>query len=462
MEYDTSSVPTLARFMKSRKHVRMAMGPFGSGKSTACVQELLQIALRQKPGEDGVRRTRFAVVRNSYPQLRDSTIRTWLDWFPDGVWGRYRVAEHEYEMRFMDKDGVEVHCEILFRALDRPDQIGNLLSTEYTAAWFNEARDIPKGIFDAMTGRVGRFPSAKDGVGCTWDGIILDTNPPDDDHWLYQLFEVQRPAGYEAFYQPSGLSNKAENIPNLKKGYYKRLAAGKDEDWIRVYVDGEYGYVKTGKPVYPQYNDKLHCKPFETVKDWPLYRGWDFGTTPACVFAQLSPTGQLLLRDEMVADRAGIQEFGKAVLEYTDRHFHGIQVAGDYADPAGKQGSQQRIDDTCFNIMWGMGISVEEGIQDPEIRLDAVKSKLNGLIDGEPALLVHPDCTNIRKGFRGAYAYKRINVGVEAYVDKPDKNSYSHPHDALQYLCTRLFGTYGSSMNSRPPRVVGMGGGRHL
>ena len=78
MEYNTESVPTLARFMQSRKHVRMAMGPFGSGKSTACVQELLQIALRQKPGEDGVRRTRFAVVRNSYPQLRDSTIRTWL------------------------------------------------------------------------------------------------------------------------------------------------------------------------------------------------------------------------------------------------------------------------------------------------------------------------------------------------------------------------------------------------
>ena len=30
--------------------------------------------------------------------------------------------------------------------------------------------------------RVGRYPSMKDG-GCTWTGVIADTNAPEEDHW---------------------------------------------------------------------------------------------------------------------------------------------------------------------------------------------------------------------------------------------------------------------------------------
>jgi hypothetical protein len=33
----------------------------------------------------------------------------------------------------------------------------------------------------------------------------------------------------------------------------------------------------------------------------------------------------------------------------------------------------------------------------------------------------------------GGYCYKRLQVSGERYRDVPDKNSYSHPHDALQY-----------------------------
>ena len=87
-----------------------------------------------------------------------------------------------------------VQIEVLFRALDRPDQVSNLLSLELTGAWFNEAREIPKAIIEAMDGRIDRYPAVKDG-GCTWTGIIMDTNPPDDDSYLYKMFEVVRPEG---------------------------------------------------------------------------------------------------------------------------------------------------------------------------------------------------------------------------------------------------------------------------
>ena len=35
-----------------------------------------------------------------------------------------------------------------------------------------------------------------------------------------------------------------------------------------------------------------------------------------------------------------------------------------------------------------------------------------------------------------AYAYRQLNIsGEEKYTESPDKNRYSHPHDANQYLC---------------------------
>ncbi len=67
---------------------------------------------------------------------------------------------------------------------------------------------------------------------------------------------------------------------------------------------------------------------------------------------------------------------------------------------------------------------------------EMVKLRLIWVGDGEPALLVSPRCKTIRKGFNGAYKYRRLQVaGDERYQDKPDKNAYSHPHDAVQYLC---------------------------
>ncbi len=41
----------------------------------------------------------------------------------------------------------------------------------------------------------------------------------------------------------------------------------------------------------------------------------------------------------------------------------------------------------------------------------------------------------MRKGMGGGYAYKRIQVvGDERYHDKPNKNRFSHPCDAAQYM----------------------------
>jgi hypothetical protein len=69
------------------------------------------------------------------------------------------------------------------------------------------------------------------------------------------------------------------------------------------------------------------------------------------------------------------------------------------------------------------------------MRLEVVRSALNRLIDGNPGLLVSPACPTLRKGFAGGYQYRLIKSSNGAQThETPNKNTFSHPHDALQYL----------------------------
>ena len=71
----------------------------------------------------------------------------------------------------------------------------------------------------------------------------------------------------------------------------------------------------------------------------------------------------------------------------------------------------------------------------PTLRIEAVKAGMVRMIDGEPGMLVHPQCNTLRKGYAGGYNYKRIQVSGDArFRDEPDKNFYSHVCDADQYL----------------------------
>ena len=74
---DFSRSPVVADFMQSKGFVRGIMGPVGSGKSYACCAELWRRAIQQKPSpRDGIKHSRFAIVRNTHPMLRTTTLKT--------------------------------------------------------------------------------------------------------------------------------------------------------------------------------------------------------------------------------------------------------------------------------------------------------------------------------------------------------------------------------------------------
>ena len=56
------------------------------------------------------------------------------------------------------------------------------------------------------------------------------------------------------------------------------------------------------------------------------------------------------------------------------------------------------------------------------------------MTEGKPAFLIDYRCRQLIKGFEGGYQYRRMQVSGERFTDKPEKNMFSHIHDALQYL----------------------------
>ncbi len=269
VKYDAP--PTLHRFLCSDAFVRCVLGPVGSGKSSASVVEILRRAVEQKPGPDGVRRTRFAVIRNTYGQLRDTTRKTFEQWIPQNL-GTWHEQEFSFELEFND-----VHCEVLFRALDRPEDVNKLLSLELTGAYINEGREISKSVFEVLQTRVGRYPSKAQG-GPTWFGVWMDTNPWHSGHWASRLFK-QHPEGHELFRQPGGRASDAENVENLPDGYYARLCFGKDAEWVKVYVDGLDATSDVGS-VYGHLLSQLDARGGVAGFDYEpdsIFTSWDIG-----------------------------------------------------------------------------------------------------------------------------------------------------------------------------------------
>lgn len=436
--------PTIARFMASRALYRGLMGPVGSGKSSACCVELMAKALAQAPDENGLRRTRFAVVRNTYRELKDTTLKTWLDWFPEERCGPFAHTDMAHRLSLELSDGSALEAEVLFRALDKPQDLKKLLSLELTGAWVNEARELPLTLIEALGDRVERFPSSREG-GCSWAGVIMDTNPPDTDHWWHRLAEETRPEGWDFFSQPGGLveqdgrflpNPRAENLTNLPKHFYKRRMAGKSPRHIRIYYCGRYGFAQDGLPVYPEFDEARHLspKPLEPVDGLPLYVGLDFGLTPAAALAQRLPTGRWLYLDELVSQNMGMLRFA-ALLNELLRSRYGNLTPIIWGDPAG-MARAQTDERTPYDILRASGLPARPThTNDPVLRRETMAAALSRTLDGAPGLLVSPACRTLARGMAGAWRYRRLLVsGEDRYTDEPEKNRFSHVCEAAQYL----------------------------
>lgn len=446
--------PTASKFHKDKHFIRLLFGCLGSGKTVACVMEIFlkAIAAPISP-HNNTRYTRICVIRNTSKDLKDTTLKSYNDWIDSsdpsiGVWREMAQTHH---MRFTLPDGTKVHSDVLFRGLDTPKDIKKLFSLELTWIFFNELRFIDEEVFQTACTRTGRYPgttilSRKLVEGDEY-GIFSDTNPPDTDHWIHKQFEESNHSTHQIFHQPSSRSPQAENLDNLPDNYYSTISIGKDPEWIKVFIDGKYGLIKTGLPIYPCFSPTQHIDTpqsgdYSPQSDYPILIGIDFGRTPAASFTQFSPELDTYFTfDELVTFNIGATQFGSLLKHKIDQLYPApIYTHNIVGDPAGLH-MPETDDQTPFDCLFLSGIQADPAdTQDPEIRKDCLTTLLTTLspVTGQPKLIFPAplNTPTLIKALSGGYQYRRMQVSSPSgpiYTPKPLKNKFSHIVEALEY-----------------------------
>jgi hypothetical protein len=477
--------PVAASYVGDRtSRVKALLGPVGGGKTVANVFDSVLAACAMPPCNDGVIRYRRAVIGSTYGQMERNLYATWHAWLPpgDNEWtlqdwtgGGGRFARHALRWQIVRGTKlIEVRAEYIFAA------IGELVVEEFmrgfepTDLWLFEMDQLPEAVLDVGLTRVGRFPrtgtapeAVPQDVAFNY-GVCGDLNAPDIDSWFFRRFEESPAPGFRVYKQPSGRAPKAENRKNLRPSYYDDQVSALSakpggRHLIKRMVDAQYAPSLDGEPVYAgEYDDATHlaAAPLAPLPGLPIVMGFDQGVQrPAMVAAQVTPSGQYRVLAECVPGRMNARRFAEAVRNTLLEVAPGVPLAEvHYCDPAGFTGADREAGD----LAWAEIVAAELGIvivpcetNELDPRLTAVKDELTYSIGpGEPALLLSPVCRMLRKGFASHYRFARTKVGgSDRTSDKPEKNDWSNPHDALQYLLLGLKGRSGVIAGRRDPRA---------
>ncbi|GGE29983.1 hypothetical protein GCM10011360_17570 [Primorskyibacter flagellatus] len=457
--YETDG-EVLTRFFWDRSKFACIQGPIGSGTSTASCHKIWTLAMDQAPDFDKVRRTRWIITRDTYKSLRETTVKTWLEWFPEEDWGQFIRSEpmfHHLKRDHPSGDGTKIDCEVIFLALPDPEVAEAVLASyEITGFFMNEGQFAQKEIVDELLSRCSRYPSMKNGSGATWFGGWMDMNAPTEGHWVpYMRGDIPlppemdederlayvKPDDWVFFVQPPGLieeivdgrpvyhpNPKAENQKNLRESYMEKIK-GKKRSWIDRRVLNKVGLHMEGKPVYPTFSevDHIHPEDVEAKEGIPIVVGLDFGREPAAAFLQ-NVNGLWTIHSELIGENESAELFAPRVKRHLKKFYPEHKVTF-WGDPRGKDGTQA-TETTAYLVFenHGMPIIPATNDNDPELR----RSTVEMVLERRNGLRVNPSCITIKRGFAGGYHYRKIKGVVGMFAPQPMKNSYSHVIEAVE------------------------------
>lgn len=282
--------------------------------------------------------------------------------------------------------------------------------------------------------------------------LALAFNPPDQTHWLYREctgFDERGRKVQEPTFKLFAPMPK-ENVRNLPEGYYERMAAKMPEDQRTRLVDGKWGIVFAGDPVYREFSAKLHVVEKLTFDPdmGPLLLFWDFGyRRPACIWAQFDYEGRLRILHELMGENEEVGPFARRVKSETTKRF-GIKgwehEKLHFGDPAVRQ---KKDTGSTLALLMAEGIemrfqlsTIEEGVRRGRLLMEL-------LIQGQPALQIDRRyCPLLVRALAGGYH-------KDKHGEKPMKDgTYDHLADAFRYGIYNLYGQDAKLLN---PHDVG-------
>lgn len=473
--------PVGASFIKSRGPIDIIMGPAGSGKTVAsCIKGPTLAASYMPVCNDGVVRFKMVVVRDTYRDFARTALASWHELFPaDHPWtvsfegGQDRPIKHRMQWGVQrGNDNIVVDFILETGAIGDHNVEQYIKGYEVSAAWCNECDLLDPKVPGLLFQRTGRYPPLKDiapseldrvsrdgravmakmGMPVEAGEVVLprvlwgDMNPPDVDHPLLAECmgneEREKNPAYNFYRQPGGLDAGAENRAGKPRSSYELEARTQKDHIVRRMVHGKPGYAQDGKPVYPEFNDQFHVadSPIEPLPGIPLSTGKDAGGSPAGVVGQFLPNGQLRILAELVTEPGtGPARYAQMFFEMILDRFPGFAFREAWGDPSAFYGADTQAGELAWmqTVSKALSISIlPTPTNEPHIRQEAVRWYLGAPIDQTtPRLIIDPRCKVLISGF--AAHYKLTKQASISGTDKLDvvKNKYSHPHDALQYMC---------------------------
>jgi len=434
-----------------------AMGPVGCGKTSCSLNKFARRATLQEPHPaDGVRRTRWLTIRDTYRNLEKSTISSWKHWWPTNkrTWrgggnGEPAFATQSWTL----PDGTTVEMEVVFAAVGENNIEEFAGGFEITGFHIGEAADLPEEVYMKLLERAGRYPAVDAAAGfkgATWYGGWLDCNAPNFGSHIERNFVTEPKPGFTFHRMPGGLDADAENLQNLPGGrkYYERIAESSAPYYVRRFVHNQFGFDRFGKPVYEGYNPFKHLSklPLKFLRGRKMYCGLDQGRQPAAVFLQRSERGQIRIYRELTAFNTGASEFGRMLRQILDEEFRDWEV--DFiADPAGFNPSDLSEHDTdvwAMQVEAAADISIKPAMSSRrDAREKPLRDAMSRAVSAEDeGLIVDPSCRMIHEGLNQMFRFRKVSASgqPDRYAKDIEKNDHSHVVEAAEFAAMEAIG----------------------
>jgi hypothetical protein len=378
--------------------------------------------------------------------------------------------------------------QVEFRAIGDKSVEAITRGWEVNAVLVDEADLQPADLVAYLSGRVGRF-SKLDASLVKDPQIILSSNAPYQDNWLYKL-AVERELGeldafsdpdllealegrplIECFIQPGGREPGAENLHNLRggRGYYAlQVAANKHRPgYVERMVDNKFVPMQHGQPVYADFRFADHV--VETIEWNPkrkLVVGLDQGLFAAAVLTQRTSMGEFRVLDEVVFKteegkalrKLGPTAVGKALKAKLTERCPGIQAEQlrVVADPAAFTAADRSDSehDWVLACQSALGFKIHKAKSNREqLRLEAVRRAQSERGGYE----VDRRCKHLIRGHLGGYHYRKADNSegeTRGHLEIAD-TIFTHVCDAEQYAALEGEHVIGDIRGkARTPRTV--------
>lgn len=439
--------PTQRTFIESRHQADLFSSRKGEGKSAGLVWSAFYYT-KHNPGATGL------FIRDTFENLKKTTMQEFFFWFPDGVFGHYHAQDKVWTW---DTARTGLKGKIYWMGADDDKAATKIASMPLAFACVDEpspaagdSSGVPEMVFDTIMGQL-RQPGMK------WYTVKLAQNNPDESHWTYKRFvdpgmppdrvkKRMAAAGITLLpdQEPGFIAHQTrepENLNNLPPGYYENLEEmwGHRPDLVKRFIKGKYGYQQVGRPVTGEWNDDLHlARDLRPVKGSPLWLLWDGGHNPTCIITQITPIGYWLFLEAFVGDGIGAyQLIENKVAPAIASRYEGFELFHT-GDPNLNTGEQSDTNQSAVKvILKTLGGKWYPGPDAIEERTMPLKSVLGRTIEGVGVIQVDKvRAKAVWFALRGGWHY---HVAKSGAVGTIKKNKHSHPGDAVGYGAAKLF-----------------------